>query len=150
MDMEGDESKIDAVDLVGKAEADGKFAKLQSVLDDHGWDTSAGTLVMLAQKDERTRGKSPDEIADMVSEDPSLYDDLEAYQPGGKLDKPEPPPPPAEPDEDDVADMGGFLDKSASMKGKDPKKALKAAGGKKPDEMGLNDKIDFMKKTAGG
>jgi hypothetical protein len=80
----------DALGLVDKAKADGKLDGLQQVLDDHGWPTPAEDFLMLAQNDDRTKGKSPDELADMLQGDGSLYDDVEATKPGGQLEKKHP------------------------------------------------------------
>ena len=80
---EGD--KPDALKLVDDAKASGKLDGLQQVLDDHGWPTPAEDFIMLAQNDDRTAGKAPDELADMLQADGSLYDDVEATKPGGAL-----------------------------------------------------------------
>ncbi len=138
-----------ASDLIQQAEGEGKLDKLQACIDDLGFsDISAGEMLLLAQKDDRTHGKSPDELADMLKADTSLYDDLEALKPGGKLDKPPVPPEEGgEPDGNEVAAMGEDLKGSASMKDVDPKKAAKF--GKMPKDKGdLEGKMSFMKKNA--
>lgn len=131
----------DALGAVEQAEGDGKLAGLQSVLDDHGWPTDAGTLIMLAQNDDRTAGKSPDEVADMLRSDETLYDDLEATKPGGKLAKKHPDV--ETPKEDASEEPGDEEMESISGKMKNPMSEgdkKKAPGvlkkmGKKPEDL---------------
>lgn len=140
-----------AADLVTDAEGAGKLKALQVVMDDMGWDEPAGAVLLLAQKDDRTKGKSPEELASALREEPSLYDDLVAMKPGGALDRAPAPPPPAEPSEEDVGAAGEFMENSASMKGQNPKRAAKALGGKKPGDLEKDPdaKMDFMARMAG-
>jgi hypothetical protein len=137
-----------ASDLAAEAESSGKLKPLEDVMTEMGWPIPAGEMLLLAQKDERTRGKSPEEIAGMLREDTSLYADLEAYQPGGKLDKPPAVEDDPEPSEDEESAAGDFFGKSASMKDGDKKKgakALKKVGGKLDD---FDAKADFMRDMA--
>lgn len=133
------------------AEQDGTLKNLDDLMKEYGWPLSAGTLLMLAQKDERTRGKTPDELTEMIRADTSLYDDLEAYQPGGKLEKLGQPEnteeEPAEPSEEESGGMGDYLGKSSGMKDMDPKmafKSMKKAGAEKPADL----EKDYDKKKA--
>lgn len=148
-------SPEEAVAAVEGAEADGTLSKLQALMDEFGWDTTAGTLLLLAQKDDRTQGKSPDELEAMIRAEPSLYDDLEAYKPGGKLDRGEPEEAPAdeEPPAEGGPDMGAFVEGSSSFKGADPKKAfnaMKKSGAEKPEDLdeSFDQKADFMRRMA--
>lgn len=138
---------------VGEAEQEGKFQKLQALMDENGWTEDPGSLLLLAQKDDRTKGKSPDELADMISQDDSLYDDLVAYKPGGsleKLAKDEPAELPKEDTSEEPSDdeMGSMLEGSASMKGEPMEKARGAmkSSGFKPgkDDMDYEKKKKFM------
>lgn len=144
-------------------EGEKKLAPLADALKERGSSCPPAELMLLAQKDDRTAGKSPDELAQMITADPSLVDDLEGMKPGGAIDKAytefgaEPPmgKPEAkaeEPAEEDEASMGNFLSDSASMKDADPKKAAKVKkdmGGKSPRKMSFDSKADFMSRMAG-
>jgi hypothetical protein len=79
--MENVAAKLD------EADKSGALQKLKDLMAEQGWDEPVASIMMLAQKDDRTKAKSPDELADMMSQDPSLYDDLVAYKPGGALEK---------------------------------------------------------------
>ena len=133
-----------AVTAVGEAESSGKLKALDEVMTEFGWPTKSGDLLMLAQKDDRTKGKSPEEIADMLRADPSLYDDLMAYQPGGALDKPEA----TEESENTDPDMGML----GTFEGEDAKKATGALKemGRKPKDVSKSfaAKADFMSRMA--
>ncbi len=144
-----------ASDLVADAETSGKLAPLEEVLTEFGWDTPAGEMLLLAQKDERTRGKSPEELAGMLREDGALYDDLEAYKPGGKLENLGKSDEPADdaPSAEDDAEMDDFMGASENLKGGDKKKAfgaMKDAGAKKPKDLDgdVDKKTDFLKRMA--
>lgn len=63
-----------------------KLAPLKTVMDEYNWPMSAEKAMILAQKDDRTKGKTPTELADMLRADPTIYDDLEAMD-SGKMDK---------------------------------------------------------------
>lgn len=131
-------------DLLSDAKASGKLAPLEEVIAEEGYPVTAEALLEMAQQDDRTHGKSPEELADMLRADSSLFDDLEATQPGGVLHKAA-----AEdeaPGEDD-ADTEKMMDESASMKDADKtkgKKAMKKIGGK-PGDMGMDAKMKFMR-----
>ena len=159
----GDMGK-EVASMVGDAEKAGKLSKLQAYLDELDLPEDAGSLVILAQKDDRTKGKTPDELESMMRSDRSLYDDLVAYKPGGALERlgkghpdVESPaeqatePPGAEKAEDAVAgmsdeDMASELEGSSSMKGMDVGKAKTAA--KKAGYNPKTDAMDYDKKKA--
>lgn len=145
-------------------EGEKKLAGLASALKDTGSSTPAAEVMILAQKDSRTAGKSPDELVEMIKGDTSLVADLEGLAPGGEIDRAykemgvklpgEKAPDEEEPagDEAEEKSMGSFFEGSASMKGSDPKKgveAKKAMGGKSPRKMGFDEKVDFMSRMAG-
>lgn len=154
-------SPKEVADLIGTAESDGKLKALEDLMVEQGWDEDPGALIILAQKDDRTAGKSPDELAEMMRSDPSLYDDLVAYKPGGALEGlakkgPEvevevevtPEGESAGEDEPSDEEVGGFLGQSASMKDADAGKAkgaMKAAGFKPGrDDNNLDKKRKMM------
>jgi hypothetical protein len=92
------EESGDAASMVADAKASGKLKPLEDVMKEQGWDMDAGTALLLAQKKQApgTQGKSPEELAEMLRSDPSVYEDLQALQPGGALDmlgKKDGPPP---------------------------------------------------------
>lgn len=148
------------VSEIGKAEQDGKFQKLKDLMQEEGWDEDPGSLLMLAQKDDRTKAKSPDELADMMRSDPSIYDDLLAYKPGGALEKLAKDGGEAkgakveievetggesEPMDDEI---GSMLENSKSMQGmsKDKARGAMKSAGFKPgkDDMDYDKKKKFM------
>jgi len=67
-------------------EGKAKLEPLKAVADEMGFSMSPSELLIVAQKDERTAGKSPQELADMLRTDETLYDDLEALA-SGKLEQ---------------------------------------------------------------
>lgn len=172
----GGNTPEDALSALNEAESSGKLKPLADLMVEMGWDEDPGSLVLLAQKDDRTAGKSPDELATMMRDDPSLYDDLVAYKPGGALEglakgtkkgesgesgKGESEGPEteveinvggegAEGEEPSDEEVGGFLGASTSMKGADigkAKGAMKAAGFKPGrDDMDLEKKRKMMEK----
>jgi hypothetical protein len=104
-----------------------KLAPLKAVMDEYGWPMSAEQTMIVAQKDDRTKGKTPTELADMLRADPTIYDDLEAMD-SGKMDKMK-------------SDMGI----------KSPSKAAteKAAKTEMPEgDMNFDQKAAFMEKKA--
>jgi hypothetical protein len=139
-------------------EGEQKLAPLADALKACGSSTPAAEVMLLAQKDDRTKGKSPDELAEMIGADKTLVKDLEALKPGGELDVAykemgaggdDPPPPKDEEDTDEEGSMSSFLAGSASMKDGDVKKAVavkKEMGGKSPRKMNFDQKADFMGK----
>ena len=78
----------DAAKMVADAKASGALKPIEDVMVEQGWDMDAGTALLLAQKKQApgTQGKSPEELAQMLRDDPSVYEDLKALMPGGKLD----------------------------------------------------------------
>jgi hypothetical protein len=149
--------KPDPGALVDEAKASGKLEGLQKVLDDRGYDCDAGTLLMLAQNDDRTAGKSPDELADMLEQDQSLYADLDATKPGGKLEKHADVETPAE---DAVEGPGAEAEEDAvagkmktAMSERDKKRApgvLKRMGESSATmDKDFDTKAKFMRKMAG-
>ena len=86
-DTQPDE-KPDAAKMVADAKASGALKPIEDVMVEQGWDMDAGTALLLAQKKQApgTQGKSPEELAQMLRDDPSVYEDLQALMPGGKLD----------------------------------------------------------------
>lgn len=62
--------------LLDAAEAQGKMDPIAKALKDEGADISARDFMHYAQYDDRTKGKTPEELAKMVSEDPSLIGDI--------------------------------------------------------------------------
>jgi hypothetical protein len=149
----------DIVADMSTPEGEAKLAPLTDALKERGSKTPAAEVMLLAQKDDRTSGKAPAELAEMIVQDPSVLDDLEGMKPGGAIDKAytdlgaEPPmgkpskEPATETPEDEEKSMGSFLGDSASMKDADPKKGLKAKkdmGGKSPRNMNFDKKAEFM------
>jgi hypothetical protein len=76
----------DIVDTMLAPEGQKKLAPIKMVADEMGFSMSPEEILIAAQKDDRTQGKSPQEVADMLSSDETLYDDLEAMA-SGKMDK---------------------------------------------------------------
>ena len=74
------------VDQMLSAEGQAKLAPLKAVVDEMGFTMKPEELLIIAQKDDRTAGKSPAELADMLRADDTLYDDLEAMA-SGKMDQ---------------------------------------------------------------
>jgi hypothetical protein len=104
-----------------------KLAPLKTVMDEYNWPMSAEKAMILAQKDDRTKGKTPSELADMLRADPTIYDDLEAMD-SGKMDKMK-------------ADMG--------MKSPSKAEAEKAPKPEMPEgDMNFDQKAAFMEKKA--
>lgn len=165
------EMKDQLMQQMSEAKASGKLNKLQDLMTEYSWPEDAESILLLAQKDDRTKGKSPDELADMIRGDTSLYDDLVAYKPGGALEKLGQPA--EHPDKESAADEAvekpgaegveedeamkaeaeGVLSKSKSMKDMSPDRAAKAMKetGFKPgkDDMDLEKKSKFMSKMYG-
>lgn len=80
--------EIEVETKLSDAEASGKLKPLSDWLAGEGRDDlDAKELLKLAQKDERTRGKPPEEIAQMLTDDPALLDDLFEYRSGGMFAK---------------------------------------------------------------
>jgi hypothetical protein len=138
-------------------EGEQKLAPLADALKECGSSTPAAEVMLLAQKDDRTKGKSPDELAGMIDTDKALVKDLEALKPGGELDVAykefgvggDEPPSKDDEDTDEEGSMASFLGGSASMKDGDVKKAVavkKEMGGKSPRKMNFDQKADFMGK----
>lgn len=154
----------DIVAQMTSPEGGAKLASLTAALEERNSKTPAAEVMILAQKDDRTAGKAPAELATMITQDASLLEDLEGMKPGGAIDKAytemgaEPPMgkpmagEEAEEDEDTGEEqMAGYLGDSASMKDSDPKKAMQAKkdmGGKSPGKMGFDQKADFMSRMA--
>jgi hypothetical protein len=105
------------VDQMLSSEGQAKLAPLKAVVDEMGFTMKPEELLIIAQKDDRTAGKSPAELADMLRADDTLYDDLEAMA-SGKMDQMKaemgamPKPPPEEPTPGN--DMGGGLSGAGS------------------------------------
>jgi hypothetical protein len=141
-------------------EGEQKLAPLADALKECGSSTPAAEVMLLAQKDDRTKGKSPDELAEMIGADKALVKDLEALKPGGELDRAykefgvggedsKTVPKDEEEETDEEGSMASFLGGSASMKDGDVKKAVavkKEMGGKSPRKMNFDQKADFMGK----
>lgn len=151
----------DIVAQMTSPEGGAKLAPLTAALEERNSKTPAAEVMILAQKDDRTAGKAPEELATMITQDASLLEDLEGMKPGGAIDKAytemgaEPPMGKAEEAEEDEdtgeEQMAGYLGESASMKDSDPKKAMQAKkdmGGKSPGKMGFEQKADFMSRMA--
>lgn len=143
-------SPKDVVGALGEAESQGKLKPLSDLMAEQGWTEDPGSVLLLAQKDDRTQGKTPEELAAAFREDPSLYDDIVAYGPGGKLESlgksedTEESDDEAPPATDDLT--------MASDPEMDKKKAGKVMKdmGKKPKDLETdgNAKINFMKQMA--
>lgn len=82
------DEKAGAAEMVAEAKASGALKPIEDVMAEQGFDMDAGTVLLLAQKKQApgTQGKSPEELAQMLRDDPSVYEDLQALMPGGKLD----------------------------------------------------------------
>jgi hypothetical protein len=79
-------SKAD--DMLAKAESSGALKPIQDWLDSEGQDDiDAKDVLKFAQKDDRTRGKPPEQVAKMLGEDPALLEDLMEARPGGMYDR---------------------------------------------------------------
>ena len=61
-------------EMVMTAEKEGKLDKLMQVVKEMGLATDAKALFVAAQGYEKTRGVSPDDLADQISADPSLVE----------------------------------------------------------------------------
>jgi len=59
---------------------------LKAVMKENNWPMSAEETFVVAQKDARTQGKTPAELAAMLREDPTIYDDLKEIS-SGKMEK---------------------------------------------------------------
>lgn len=144
------------VDAMLSPEGQQKLAPLADLMREEGWPLGAEKAMVVAQKDPRTAGKTPEELAALMREDSSIYDDLEAMD-SGALDKAKSdmglPKDEAAEEEDtgevEMPGMGDYLKDSASMKDADPMKASKAAKGKKPGDMDFGQKAAFMSEMAG-
>lgn len=80
----GDDKKPTVGGMLDEADAGGKLEPIKAVLKDMGRDDiDAKEVLKLAQKDDRTHGKSPDELAEMMKGDDTLLDDLMEYKDGG-------------------------------------------------------------------
>jgi hypothetical protein len=62
--------------LLDAAEKEGALKPLEEALKGEGADISPRDCMKYAQYDDRTKGKSPEELAKMLSEDPSLIGDI--------------------------------------------------------------------------
>jgi hypothetical protein len=62
--------------LLDAAEKEGALKPIEEALKAEGADISARDCMKYAQYDDRTKGKRPDELAKMLSEDPSLIGDI--------------------------------------------------------------------------
>jgi hypothetical protein len=95
-----------ADDMLAKAESSGALKPIQDWLDSEGRDDiDAKDVLKFAQKDDRTRGKPPEQVAKMLGEDPALLEDLMEARPGGMYDRMKGPPmksPTAAPDNESV------------------------------------------------
>lgn len=137
-----------AADMVAEAKASGALKPLEDLQKEMGWDMDAGTMLLLAQKKAApgTQGKSPDELAQMLRDDPGVYKDLQELQPGGRLDKYGKQLDEAEPVEESgtegvEGELAEYMSKSDMLKGGDVKKgmdAMKKAGARSPKDMEKN------------
>lgn len=152
--------KKSAADMVAEAKASGALKPLEDVMKEQGWDMDAGTALLLAQKKGApgTQEKSPEELAQMLRDDPGIYDDLQALQPGGSLAKmygPDEPETAKEAASEGPKDeMAEYMGKSDTMKGGDAKKGadlLGKMGMKKPGDLDKNagKKASFLSKFGG-
>lgn len=127
------------VDRLYSPDVQQSLGSLKKVISENGFPMEAESLFIVAQMDPRTQGKSPAELADMLSSDPSLFDDLEALD-SGKADKmkadmgiksekksAEAPPTEGLPTPPDESKMN-FADKAAMME-KKAKAAMPSEGG---------------------
>lgn len=85
-ESEGEISGKAVVEQMFTPEGKAKLAPLKAVADEMGFSMSPSELLIVAQKDDRTAGKSPQELADMLRADDALYSDLEALA-SGKMDQ---------------------------------------------------------------
>lgn len=74
------------VDKMLSPEGQASLEPLKKLIDEMGFTMKAEELLIAAQKNPDTAGKSPAEVADMIRAEPSLYDDLEAMA-SGKMDQ---------------------------------------------------------------
>lgn len=86
MPAEGAISGKAVVEQMFTPEGKAKLEPLKAVADEMGFSMSPSELLIVAQKDDRTAGKSPQELADMLRADEALYSDLEALA-SGKMDQ---------------------------------------------------------------
>lgn len=86
MPAEGAISGKAVVEQMFTPEGKAKLEPLKAVADEMGFSMSPSELLIVAQKDDRTAGKSPQELADMLRADETLYSDLEALA-SGKIDQ---------------------------------------------------------------
>lgn len=86
MPAEGAISGKSVVEQMFTPEGKAKLEPLKAVADEMGFSMSPSELLIVAQKDDRTAGKSPQELADMLRADETLYSDLEALA-SGKMDQ---------------------------------------------------------------
>ena len=84
--MQGDVTPESIVGSMLSQAGQEKLAPLKAVMAEYNWPMSAEKTLIVAQKDDRTKGKTPAELADMLRADPTIYDDLEAMD-SGKMDK---------------------------------------------------------------
>jgi len=145
-----DQKEVDSA--LANAESSGKLKPLDDVMKEYGWDIPSADLIVLAQKDERTQGKTPDELASMLRDDPSLYDDLAAYQPGGALAKPDEGESMAEEEKTDPGMKDEEMAPLGNFEGEDMKKAkgaLKQMGRSPKDTAkSFSAKADFLGRMA--
>lgn len=158
--MKTPSSPDEAASMVEEAKAAGKLKPLEDLMQEEGWDLDAGTALILAQKTQApgTQGKSPAELADMMRQDPSIYEDLLQLRPGGVLDDLEKngtsgrqKAREAEADESAETEMKHYMEKSKTLSGADPRKGaeeMKRMGVKKPDDLKGAAKTDFFSKVA--
>lgn len=146
-----------AAQMVMAAKTSGALKPLEDVMKEEGWPMDAGVALLLAQKKQApgTQGKTPEELAQMLRDDPGVYKDLEALQPGGALDAfakkvgDGEAPPMSDDDAEMESAMGGYFKDSKSMQDEDPKKGLsvlKKLGAKSPKDLDadVGMKSDFM------
>jgi len=69
-----------AENLLDKAEEAGALAPVEAALKAEGADISARDMMKYAQFDDRTKEKTPDELAAMIAEDTSLIADIAAVK----------------------------------------------------------------------
>lgn len=108
--------------LLADAEAGGKLEPLKAYFQEEGLSEDPKEILKLAQEDDRTRGKSPEELVSMLKADDALMGDLLAYKDGGELKrgmpkKAEPPMSDALPPEDEGSSEEEMPKKSSPKKG---------------------------------
>jgi len=62
--------------LLDSAESSGKLKPVEDALKSEGADITARDFLQYAQYDERTKAKTPEVLAKMIAEDPSLIGDI--------------------------------------------------------------------------